>query len=433
MALSNVLMVYCVLMSVGWLWLFLLICMLPLPQTLLWLCLLVKWNKSSLHYKAQMCLSLFSFPFPLGHLCKLQNAAVAPKVGVHSLRALSGFPSPAFLQKVTWEAAAVKQEAASSWQMHGDRTQPETRSYHTHTHAALHFSVTTHRYKNKPQTRGNQQLEHMLVYMHYNLFLLILTLRFVNYTVRWHQQERCQTLNCPVGAPWPQVQQESKSSNSQNICRSRTGTKHLLSDRPLMCCCESKRRKNNRETFFFFFWGEPAGRPAEAKRKHGQLFLTQVKLTNGLDFPIPCHFVPYTPEFYCLARTWGRKKERKKEKKTAHTGVCFGTLGLTGQCCLVDVSPGNLFACKETERCLVPGEEKQHSEGDSSGSVKGRYLFSTPVLQPCFDGRGTWDAVLEGRLEDQVLHEKYRGPPSQGFKKLFLTSALTAPFSSAAV
>lgn len=38
----------------------------------------------------------------------------------------------------------------------------------------------------------------------------------------------------------------------------------------------------------------------------------------------------------------GRKKEKKKN---AHTGVCSGTLRLTGQCCLVDVSPGNLFAC----------------------------------------------------------------------------------------
>lgn len=43
------------------------------------------------------------------------------------------------------------------------------------------------------------------------------------------------------------------------------------------------------------------------------------------------------------------------------------------------------------------------------------------------------EPVLKGRLGDQVPLEKYRGPPSQVFKKLFLTSALRAPFPSAAV
>lgn len=68
-------------------------------------------------------------------------------------------------------------------------------------------------------------------------------------------------------------------------------------------------RKQIKETDqSIFFMTESAGLPARAKRKHGQLFLIQVKLTSGLDFPIPHHFVPYTPEFYCLALAWGRKK-----------------------------------------------------------------------------------------------------------------------------
>lgn len=73
---------------------------------------------------------------------------------------------------------------------------------------------------------------------------------------------------------------------------------------------EGNKRKERKVHFVFFnmcVW--TCRTSAKTERKHQQLFLTQVKLTNGLDFPILCDFLLDTPEFYCLALTRGRKKE----------------------------------------------------------------------------------------------------------------------------
>lgn len=113
-----------------------------------------------------------------------------------------------------------------------------------------------------------------------------------------------------------------------------------------------------------FFMSEPAGLPARAKRKHEQLFLTKVKLTNDPDFPIPCDFVPYAPGCYCLALTWGRK--------TPHS-LCFGALGLTSSC-KAEASPANLLTCNfkciqrrlsERGTALYPGKKK-HTQSEKT-------------------------------------------------------------------
>lgn len=140
------------------------------------------------------------------------------------------------------------------------------------------------------------------------------------------------------------------------------------------CCqtgCSARKRakgRNQKETDWSIR-SDPVTLPAGAKRKYDQLFLTGVKLTNGPDFPIPWHFVPYATEFYCLGP------------------VASGHLGSPAPVRLRWLLPiwshVILSAVKRApcvRRSFVPEEkkEKKHSlKRDLSRSVSGQNLFHT--------------------------------------------------------
>lgn len=188
----------------------------------------------------------------------------------------------------------------------------------------------------------------------------------------------------------------------------------------MLCWGESKWRKNKgKQREACFLWVNLQDFQPGQKENTRQLFLTRVKLTNGPDFPIPRHFVPYAPESYCLALTWGRKKPNKK---TNTHSLCFRTLQGSPVAARSRRALPICLACnfKRIRRSgFVPVKKNVAWKETCQDQWRDGTFFPLFPLQPCFVGRGIWDAVLKGRLEDHIMLENLEGLHRSSSKSSF--------------
>lgn len=168
----------------------------------------------------------------------------------------------------------------------------------------------------------------------------------------------------------------------------------------------NKRKQWEARFFFFFFFlcmSEPAGLPARGEKKTWRAIFDRSQ--------VPRDFVPYAPEFYCLALTWARKKTKNKKHNQTHTentALCFGTLGLASRS-KVEASRANQLTCyferiqrsSVCARRLCTAEEKNavwRATCQDQWRDGTFFPLSFPFSMSCW--RGIWDAVSKGRLEE---------------------------------
>lgn len=228
-----------------------------------------------------------------------------------------------------------------------------------------------------------------------------------------------------------------RQSQSWTFGRSGTGDKHLLSVLGRERNEGKQKEAVGSEVFLFFFyvWVNLQDFQPGAKRKHEQLFLTGVRLTNdpGLS---------YSPRL-CSLRSWvllfgtdlGQKKNKTKHI-TKHTQKTQPLLrdawarqslqgrGEPGQLArvLLQAHSKEFGACEED---LYHGRKNTVWRATCQDQWRDGTFFS-PSLSPsalsCW--RGIWDAVSKGRLEerffqDHIMLENLGGLHHSSFKGSF--------------
>lgn len=206
-----------------------------------------------------------------------------------------------------------------------------------------------------------------------------------------------------------------RQSQSWTFGRSRTGDKHLLSVLGRERNEGKQKEAVGSKVFlsFFFSMYEWTCRTSSQGRKENMnsYFWPESGWQTTPDFPIPRDFVPYAPEFYCLALTWARKKTKNKKHNQTHTentALCFGTLGLASRC-KVAASRANQLECyferiqrsSVCARRLCTAEEKNavwRATCQDQWRDGTFFPLSFPFSMSCW--RGIWDAVSKGRLEE---------------------------------